>query len=335
MPQIGDKGPDRRAPVSVLDDVRERRKGPRTASAAKPSDSHSHAVDEDRTAYALDLTKSAVVPDQEELSQPSADDVIAQHSAAAAEPVHPTRDHHAQPPLHRDDELGAPAPTLAADQAGSDTAPADEILVALEAHHRREQPSTRGAVPRGSADLQPQLKPCQPSPTISQTRSRDRRTSHRLLGAVAVLAAAAAIPVIALAAGGTNPTRKPLHRSQPRTAAVIRASEPQFLPARRPTPVRSHRRPVPRPASHRSTARAASHRATSQTVVTGVGNSPPASSHPSPVSPSYTAPSPSAPISSPPAASASSAASDRGSGSGTTHPYGLGGTVAPGHSPNA
>jgi hypothetical protein len=40
----------------------------------------------------------------------------------------------------------------------------------------------------------------------------------------------------------------------------------------------------------------------------------------------------------PPAASSapatSSAASDQGSGSGATHPYGLGGTVGPGHSPN-
>jgi hypothetical protein len=190
------------AGVAFLDDARKRRKRSQVASPGPPpSATLLEQQDpglgaEDSSGYAVDLAAELLDP-QPEAPGGGADAILAQHEAAAE-----TR----TSPRVADERL--------------DDAPADEILLALEAHHRRAEPHQHHLAPRGSADLDAQQaqRPLA-KPATARPKFKRPRPSRPLLASGALAAALVAITI-----GGTSPsasrTADHLAPSTPSTAAA-------------------------------------------------------------------------------------------------------------------
>ena len=168
------------AGLAFLDDARKRRKRRRPKDPPQPvALERPEPDDEDRSGYALDLAVDLLDGDGEPAGPAgSADEILAEHEAVAE----------------------APATPADVDERGND-APADEILLALEAHHQRAEPRQRHVAPRGSADLDVhQAQRARGKPTPRPTFKRPR-SSRRLLAGGAIAAALAAIAIASNGAG--------------------------------------------------------------------------------------------------------------------------------------
>jgi len=204
------------------EEVERRRRRREGQALARPARTTPGPLDEKHYDLARSLSSSARLADEDPPIAPTADEILNQHTAAAAAPPETVP------------APAAPAATPAAPAAPVAEAEADEILEGLERHHQRTQPTVRQGAPRGSADLQPRIpaksKPTRrstpvPAPTPKEPRRaiplalKPRRPSARVL-AVAALALAVAITAAVLTGNS--------HTSQPTQATArpitIRAS---------------------------------------------------------------------------------------------------------------
>ena len=210
--------------IASLDDARKRRKRHGATAANLPDgvpEQPSKADAEDYSSYALDLAGGLL---SNELDAPAenADAILAQHEAAGR----------------------TPSSAVALDEEAD--APADEILLALEAHHQRTAPQQRQAAPRGSADLdphqpqQPRAKPARAHPT-----ARSPRSGRRSLVACGIAAVLVAIAItVSSRVGGANP--RPAERQAVQTVGdyptrgLLRAPQ-QHVPGGTRAHKRAHR----------------------------------------------------------------------------------------------
>jgi hypothetical protein len=169
MVVVGENQGSSKAPVALLEDARKRRE---QHTAANDAPGHPTAVEpgEDYSGYALDLAESLLTGESGPASSATPDEILAQHeTAATTPPSSPIREHPQEPE-------------------------ADEILLALETHHRRAQPSDPRGTPRGSAELAPHKAQRKRSATPRAHRSARALTRRGLVTAgVIVLAAAASV----------------------------------------------------------------------------------------------------------------------------------------------
>ena len=122
MVVVGENQGASKAPVALLDDARKRRER-YTAANEEPRHPTPEEPGEDYSGYALDLAESLLTGESGPASSATPDEILAQHeTAATSAPSSPVREHPQEPE-------------------------ADEILLALETHHRRAQPSA----PRGDS----------------------------------------------------------------------------------------------------------------------------------------------------------------------------------------
>ena len=148
--------------IASLDDARKRRKrrGATAADLPEVPEQSPKADAEDYSSYALDLA-GGLLGEEPDVPAGSADAILAQHEPASERP------------------------SVASALDEEPDAPADEILLALEAHHQRTAPRQRNAAPRGSADLDPQqpqlsrVKPAKARVTPGSPRF-GRRSAGRL-----------------------------------------------------------------------------------------------------------------------------------------------------------
>lgn len=214
------------AGLAFLDDARKRRKRRRPKDPPQPvALERPEPDDEDRSGYALDLAVDLLDGDGEPAGPAgSADEILAEHEAVAE----------------------APATPADVDERGND-APADEILLALEAHHQRAEPRQRHVAPRGSADLDVhQAQRARGKPTPRPTFKRPR-SSRRLLAGGAI---AAALAAIAIASNGSSSPSTAANRLAPIATSTgattlaagnfprhgLLAARPTHRPARKPAP---------------------------------------------------------------------------------------------------
>ena len=175
--------------IASLDDARKRRKrrGSTATNLPEVPEQPPKADAEDYSSYALDLA-GGLLGEEPDVPAGSADAILAQHEAASERP--------------------SVAPALDEEP----DAPADEILLALEAHHQRTAPRQRNAAPRGSADLdpgQPQLPRAKPAKARATPGSS--RSGRRPLVACGIAAVLVAIAItVSSSMGGTTP--RPVER---------------------------------------------------------------------------------------------------------------------------
>ena len=186
MVVVGENQGASKAPVALLDDARKRREQ-HTATDEEPRHPTPEEPGEDYSGYALDLAESLLTADSRTASHATPDEILAQHQTAAA---------------------SAPSSPLREPQGPE----ADEILLALQTHHRRSEPNTPPATPRGSAELAAHTAQRKRSATPKAHRPA-RALTHRGLVAGGVIVLAAAASVLGLAfTTSTSGGRSDRHR---------------------------------------------------------------------------------------------------------------------------
>jgi hypothetical protein len=180
MVVVGENQGASKAPVALLDDARKRREQ-HTAASDAPRHPTREEPGEDYSGYALDLAESLLTGDSGPASSATPDEILAQHQVAATSaPSSPVGEPRQEPE-------------------------ADEILLALQTHHRRAQPSAPPATPLGSAELAPHRAQRKRSATPKAYRPPRSLTRRGLVaGGVIVIAAAAAVLGLALSTSTTG-----------------------------------------------------------------------------------------------------------------------------------
>lgn len=172
MVVVGENQGASKATVALLDDARKRREQ-HTATDEEPRHPTPEEPGEDYSGYALDLAESLLTGDSRPASHATPDEILAQHQTAAA---------------------SAPSSPVREPQVPE----ADEILLALQTHHRRAEPNTPPATPRGSAELAAHTAQRKRSATPKAHRPA-RALTHRGLVAGGAIVLAATASVLGLA----------------------------------------------------------------------------------------------------------------------------------------
>jgi hypothetical protein len=200
MAFTGDNRPGTQAPVALIDDARKRRRG-RGRGRKRPHPDDEHALEssgEDYSGYALGLADSLLSTDADPASASSPDEILARHERAS--------------------ENASSAPAVEEPQPA---AAADEILLALEAHHHRREPHERRPAPRGSAELDAQ-QPQRPRPNAKRAREQRKCLLARpLLIGVGAIATVAVGVTIAMTNTSTTASKVADHPSSANQNAPV------------------------------------------------------------------------------------------------------------------
>jgi len=181
MVVVGENQGASKAPVALLDDARKRRER-YTAANEEPRHPTPEEPGEDYSGYALDLAESLLTGDSGPASSATPDEILAEHETTAA--------------------ASASSSPAGEPQQGPE---ADEILLALQTHHRRAEPSAPRATPLGSAELAPRGAQRKRSATPKAHRPARALTRRGLVaGGVIVIAAVASMLGIAISTSTTG-----------------------------------------------------------------------------------------------------------------------------------
>jgi hypothetical protein len=182
MVVVGENQGASKAPVALLDEARKRRER-HTPANEEPRHPTPEEPGEDYSGYALDLAESLLTADSRTASRATPDEILAQHQTAAA---------------------SAPGSPVREPQGPE----ADEILLALQTHHRRAEPNTPPTTPRGSAELAGHTAQRKRSATPKAHRpARALARSGLIAGCMIVLAVATCVLGLAIStstSGGSS-----------------------------------------------------------------------------------------------------------------------------------